>query len=57
MNKTKGFLFSLPIAALCLLSTGVHAADKQTDYTKYVNPFVGNADNGHTFPEHADHSE
>ena len=50
MNKTKGLLFSLPIAALCLLSTGMHAADKQTDYTKYVNPFVGNADNGHTFP-------
>ena len=21
-----------------------------TDYTKYVDPFVGNADNGHTFP-------
>ena len=20
------------------------------DYTKYVDPFVGNADNGHTFP-------
>ena len=50
MNKTKGLLFSLPIAVMCLFSTSMHAADKQTDYTKYVNPFVGNADNGHTFP-------
>jgi len=23
---------------------------KETDYTQYVNPFIGNADNGHTFP-------
>ena len=22
----------------------------QTDYARYVNPFIGNADNGHTFP-------
>ena len=21
-----------------------------TDYTQYVNPFIGAADNGHTFP-------
>lgn len=24
--------------------------ERKIDYTRYVNPFVGNADNGHTFP-------
>lgn len=29
---------------------GKPALADTTDYTQYVNPFVGNADNGHTFP-------
>ena len=51
MNKSKTLICKLTIAALGLLSTtatSVLAAGP--DYTKYVNPFVGNADNGHTFP-------
>ena len=34
-------------AALVVFSGHVFA---QSDYTQYVNPFIGNADNGHTFP-------
>ena len=38
---TKGFAAS---------QTQGTAKATNTDYTKYVDPFVGNADNGHTFP-------
>ena len=33
-----------------LLSCGNKAEAGDTDYTQYVNPFIGAADNGHTFP-------
>ena len=40
--KLSTFLFLLIIAQIC---------DAQSaDYTKFVNPFIGTADNGHTFP-------
>lgn len=42
--------FVLP--TLVLLSFYISTAQqrKSADYTKYVNAFIGNADNGHTFP-------
>lgn len=51
MNKSKRLLCKLAFAALGLLPTmATTAFADTTDYTQYVNPFVGNADNGHTFP-------
>lgn len=51
MNKSKRLIFKLAFAALGLLpNMATTALSDTTDYTKYVNPFVGNADNGHTFP-------
>lgn len=51
MNKSKRLLCKLAFAALGLLPTmATTVSADTTDYTKYVNPFVGNADNGHTFP-------
>ena len=50
MKKT-AFLCSLALAgvfASCGTKTQTNAAP--TDYTQYVNPFIGAADNGHTFP-------
>lgn len=40
---------------LCFLLASIlyscfHSTEEVLDYTKYVNPFIGNADNGHTFP-------
>ena len=34
---------------LCVL-VGCSVAKKSNRLTDYVNPFIGNADNGHTFP-------
>ena len=51
MNKSKRLFCKLAFAALGLLPTmATTAFADTTDYTQYVNPFVGNADNGHTFP-------
>ncbi|WP_440315387.1 GH92 family glycosyl hydrolase [Leyella stercorea] len=51
MNKSKRLFCKLAFAALGLLPTmATTALADTTDYTQYVNPFVGNADNGHTFP-------
>ena len=50
MKKT-AFLCSLALAgvfASCGTKTQTNAA--HMDYTQYVNPFIGAADNGHTFP-------
>ena len=50
MKKT-AFLCSLALAgvfASCGTKTQTNAAPM--DYTQYVNPFIGAADNGHTFP-------
>jgi len=40
------------IAILIGLVYACNGSDKSNiqDYTQYVNPFIGNADNGHTFP-------
>ncbi len=39
------------VAALMMAGCAAHQTDRDTtDYTVYVNPFIGAADNGHTFP-------
>ena len=39
------------VAALMMAGCAAHQTDTTvTDYTVYVNPFIGAADNGHTFP-------
>ena len=43
--KPNRFLFVL---CICLFFSGAISAQKE--YTKYVNPFIGTAFNGHTFP-------
>lgn len=37
---------------ILLITIGLASCNQgeSIDYTKYVNPFIGNADNGHTFP-------
>lgn len=41
----------IAIWAVCGLLSACNTNKRGTiDYTQYVNPFVGNADNGHTFP-------
>ena len=35
---------------IILVLTQTYSLTAQTDYTKYVNTFIGAADNGHTFP-------
>lgn len=35
---------------LCCLMLSLCAGISSKDYARYVNPFIGNADNGHTFP-------
>ena len=36
--------------SLLLVGCSTSASKDNTDYCQYVNPFIGNADNGHTFP-------
>ena len=51
MNKSNKILCQCALAAMGLFGFATSEAFAQnTDYTKYVNPFIGNADNGHTFP-------
>ncbi|MCL3779376.1 glycoside hydrolase family 92 protein [Prolixibacteraceae bacterium JC049] len=43
--------YSLLLAVLCLLCiTKTNAQKNGTDYTKYVDPFIGTQEMGHTFP-------
>ena len=50
MKKTV-LLCSLALAgALAGCGNRAQTDATQTDYTRYVNPFIGAADNGHTFP-------
>ncbi len=37
-------------AAIILAGCAANINTEPTDYTAYVNPFIGTADNGHTFP-------
>jgi predicted alpha-1,2-mannosidase len=39
----------LSVFVACLVFT-LNTAAQQTDYTKFVNPFIGTKDTGHTFP-------
>ena len=50
MNNTQKLICKCAIAAVSLLAPATSIAAQTSDYAKYVNPFVGNADNGHTFP-------
>ena len=48
MKKT-ALLFTLALTGF-FTSCNKSTTSPQTDYTQYVNPFIGAADNGHTFP-------
>ena len=51
MNKPKSLIYKYAFKAIFLLGiVAQQAFARQTEYTKYVDPFIGNADNGHTFP-------
>lgn len=49
MSDTKKNLFFLP-AAICLLLFNLNIFAQPTDYTRYVDPFIGTGGHGHTFP-------
>ena len=46
MKRIIGLATVMMLAAACTSPF----SQKQKDYTQYVNPFIGGADNGHTFP-------
>lgn len=50
-NKTLWVMLWVPLVSICTYfsCTGSQKAPEK-DYTQYVNPFIGAADNGHTFP-------
>lgn len=50
MKKSYSLLCGLAFSAMGIIGVASDAVAQNTSYTKYVNPFVGNADNGHTFP-------
>ena len=50
MKKTVSFLCSLALAGTFISCGNTTENTAQKDYTQYVNPFIGAADNGHTFP-------
>ena len=51
MKKSYSTLCRCAFAAMGLLGLAASQAFADSkDYTRYVDPFVGNADNGHTFP-------
>lgn len=47
MNKLSILALSVPVL---LSACKTQVQDTETDYTQYVNPFIGTAENGHTFP-------
>ena len=49
MKKT-GLFFTLAVAGAFAACTTTQKQEGPIDYTQYVNPFIGAADNGHTFP-------
>ena len=49
MKKTV-ILCSLALAGVFMSCNQTSSDATQVDYTQYVNPFIGAADNGHTFP-------
>ena len=48
MKRKECFWWVFAIIGVCLLS--IRCSNVKEDYCCYVNPFIGNADNGHTFP-------
>lgn len=48
--KQKTILFSMLIMGLLFVSCVPTKVAETVDYTRFVNPFIGAADNGHTFP-------
>lgn len=46
----KNYKIVLLLIVLCCLEMPAVYSQKVANYTQYVNPFIGNADNGHTFP-------
>ena len=50
MKKLHLLFCALATASSFFGCSGTPQATGETDYTQYVNPFIGAADNGHTFP-------
>ena len=46
----KKLILPLALAGMLAACGNTPTDSVQTDYTQYVNPFIGAADNGHTFP-------
>ena len=51
MKKILLLLSSVALAGMLASCSGSKAAETETDYTQYVNPFVGAAATGHTVPD------
>ena len=50
MKKLSVFLYTLALGSAFYSCSTAKQDTSQTDYTQYVDPFIGAADNGHTFP-------
>ena len=50
MKKLSVFLYTLALGSAFYSCSTAKQETLQTDYTQYVDPFIGAADNGHTFP-------
>ena len=50
MKKLSVFLYTLALGSAFYSCSTAKQDTPQTEYTQYVDPFIGAADNGHTFP-------
>ena len=50
MKKLSVFLYTLALGSAFYSCSTAKQDTPQTNYTQYVDPFIGAADNGHTFP-------
>jgi len=50
MKKLSVFLYTLALGSAFYSCSTAKQDTPQTDYTQYVDPLIGAADNGHTFP-------
>ncbi len=50
MKKVNLILCALALAGMATGCSDTQSTAGETDYARYVNPFIGAADNGHTFP-------
>ena len=46
----RNYIVGLLLLGILYSCTSDKEIEVETDYARYVNPFIGNADNGHTFP-------